>query len=178
MEHLIIKAFCKELTNQQASKSEFQQAKGSAGLSLTPISGLEIRTDFSKKYLNSNTTTRKLGNEEKYQVTYNPIKYENFELQLNISKQINRGFGFNTIQKDQLLQTNNENIALSIIPRNDEVYLGSLNLNMVFPSLISDSLIDKVVVSGEGYLKYINDRISPENNIMINGFLFSIRLEL
>ena len=165
-------------TNQEEDKNEFHQAKGSAGLSITPFSGLEIRSDFSKKYLSSNSTPRKAGNEEKYELIYNPNKYENFEIQLNISKVINNGFGFNKIQKDQLLQTNNENIALNIIRRNDEVYLGSLNLSMVFPSLISDSLIDKIVVSGEGYLKYINDRLSPENSLMINGFLFSIRLEL
>ena len=140
-------------TNQEEDKNEFHQAKGSAGLSITPFSGLEIRSDFSKKYLSSNSTPRKAGNEEKYELIYNPIKYENFEIQLKLTKELNYGFGFNKIQKDQLLQTNNENIALNSIRRNDEVYLGSLNLNIVFPSTTKGSIIDKVILSGEGLSK-------------------------
>ena len=163
-------------SNISENSNNLQQAKGSTGLEYKPFAGFELRADLSRKYLKSNQNANKSGHEEKYTLLYNPIKYENFELQLKLTKELNYGFGFNTIQKDQLLQTNNEVIELDIVSRSDEVYLGSLNLNIVFPSTTKGSIIDKVILSGEGYLKYVNDRLNPQNTLMINGFLFSIKL--
>ena len=89
----------------------------------------------------------------------------------------NWGYGFNTIEQTQLLQTNNELTSIDIISRDDEVYLSSLNLNIKLPINNSEHL-ESVTLTGEGYLKKIIDKFNPENEITINGFLFNLRLEL
>ena len=138
---------------------------------------MELRYDYSLKQISSNTIDTKQGNEEKISIIYNPIKYDNFEVQFNFSKEINTGNGFNEIQKDILFQTTNESIELNVIPRNDEIYLSSLNLNINIPNNISP-IIEKISFTGEGYFKYIVDRINPENQFYVNGFLFSFKMDL
>ena len=68
-------------------------------------------------------------------------------------------------------------MSIQIVPRNDELYLGSLNLNITLPIKNSEHL-EKVIISGEGYYKKIVDLINPKNSLMINGLLFNVRIEL
>lgn len=153
------------------------QNSATSGLSISPFSGFAILYDYSIKQLRQNYSNPLAGNRDLLKITYNPIKYENFELQLNFSREKNWGFGFNSIQKEQLMQTNSESLSIKVVSRNDEVYLGSLNMNIVMPINNSEH-IEKIIFSGEAYYKKIIDRIDIGNEIMINGMLFNTRIEL
>ena len=75
------------------------------------------------------------------------------------------------------MQTSNEALSIDVVSRDDEVYLGSLNLNIVMP--VNDSEhVEKIILSGEAYYKKIIDHIKKDNEIMINGMLFKVRIEL
>ncbi len=159
-------------------KEEFlNQNSGTAGLIFQPLSGLKIIYDYTIKQLRKNNETSTNGNSDLIKITYNPIKYENMEIQFDLSREKNWGFGFNSIQKAQLFQTSNESLSIQIVPRNDEVYLGSLNLSVTIPIQNSEHL-ERLIVSGEGYYKRIIDRVDSKNTMMINGLLFNVRLEL
>ena len=152
------------------------QNTGTTGLSIHPLSGLSIVYDYSIKQLRRNNSGSLKGNKDLIKAIYNPIKYDNFEVQFNLSRE-NWGFGFNTIQKEQLMQTSNEALSIDVVSRDDEVYLGSLNLNIVMP--VNDSEhVEKIILSGEAYYKKIIDHIKKDNEIMINGMLFKVRIEL
>ena len=75
------------------------------------------------------------------------------------------------------MQSTNESLQLNIVERDDEVYLGSLNLNIILPINNSEHL-EKVIFSGEGYYKKVIDRLDTKNELMINGLLFNVRIEL
>ncbi|MEC8677563.1 MAG: hypothetical protein VXX85_01765, partial [Candidatus Margulisiibacteriota bacterium] len=132
----------------------FRQIKGSTGITVTPLSGLNIGYDYSIKQLHSDDYNNVTGYQDVFSIIYNPIKYENFELQFKFTLDRNWGFGFNTIEQTQLLQTNNELTSIDIISRDDEVYLSSLNLNIKLPINNSEHL-ESVTLTGEGYLKKI-----------------------
>ena len=110
-------------------------------------------------------------------LNYNPIKYDNFSIQLDLSREKNWGFGFNTIAKDQLLQTTNETLSIDVINRDDTVYLGSVNMNITLPINNSEHL-EKIIFTAESYFKKIVDNVDNDNSIMINGLLFNVRMEL
>lgn len=170
--------FTQTTTSENVSTNDFlNQNSATSGLSIYPFSGFTILYDYSIKQLRQNNSAALVGNRDLLKVTYNPIKYENFELQLNISREKNWGFGFNNIQKEQLLQTSNESLSIEVVSRNDEVYLGSLNMNIIMPINNSEH-IEKIIFSGEAYYKKIIDRIDTNNEIMINGMLFNTRIEL
>ncbi|MGA0241790.1 MAG: hypothetical protein ACO3K7_02175 [Candidatus Marinamargulisbacteria bacterium] len=164
-------------SNTTEIDDQFQQLKASSGIILKPLSGLSMSYDYGIKQLKSNQLNKKRGNQDLIDITYNPIKYENFSLQFKFAKERNWGFGFNTIEKDQLRQTSNESLSITIIPRNDDIYLGSLIMEITIPINSSDHL-ESVLLTGEGYLKRIVDRINPSNDLMINGLLFNLRLNL
>tara|TARA_A100001015_G_scaffold291876_1_gene366568 strand:- start:906 stop:3494 length:2589 start_codon:yes stop_codon:yes gene_type:complete len=163
--------------NSATTNEYFNQNTGTAGLIFRPLSGLSIEYDYSIKELKKNTNAKLRGNSDLVKLIYNPIKYENFEVQFNLSREKNWGFGFNTIEKAQLLQSSNETLAIDIISRNDEIYLSSLNLNIIMPINNSEHL-EKIIFTGEGYFKKITDNVNPSNSMMINGLLFNVRLEL
>ena len=153
------------------------QNTGTGGLSFRPLSGLSLNYNYSIKQLQKNSEARLNGYKDLISIVYNPIKYENFEIQFNLSREKNWGFGFNSIAKELLLQSNNETLVLEIVPRDDQMYLGSLNLMITLPINNSEHL-EKIIFSGEGYYKKVIDKFNSENEIMINGLLFNVRLEL
>ena len=147
----------------------FRQIKGSTGIVVTPLSGLNFGYDYSIKQLHSNEFNNVTGYQDIFSVIYNPIKYENFELQFKFTLDRNWGFGFNTIEQAQLLQTNNELTSIDIISRDDQIYLSSLNLNIKLPINNSEHL-ESVILTGEGYFKKIIDKFNPENELQLTGF--------
>jgi hypothetical protein len=148
-----------------------------SGIIVTPLSGLTLSYNFLLKQLINTQKTKTSGYKDTINIKYIPIKYKNFELQFNFNREKNWGSGFNKIEKDILFQTTNEVLALDIIPRNDMVYLSSLNLNIVLPINNSEHL-ERIIFSGEGYFKKIIDQLTPKNAYMVNGFLFNVRMEL
>lgn len=164
-------------TTGTISSSKFIQKKGGSGLRYTPLPSLELSYDYFIKHIESNQISPRAGYEERINIQYTPIKYKNFEIlaKYNISR--NWGSGFNDLQKDQLLQTYDENTALNIIQRDDEVQLGSINLNIILPIKKSEHL-EKVIISGEGYMKRVLDELNKENEFFVTGLLFNVRMEL
>ena len=163
--------------NIATTEEYLNQNTGTGGLTFRPLSGLSLNYNYSIKQLQKNSEARLNGYKDLVSIVYNPIKYENFEIQFNLSREKNWGFGFNTIAKELLLQSNNETLVLEIVPRNDEMFLGSLNLMITLPINNSEHL-EKIIFSGEGYFKKVIDKFNSENEIMINGLLFNVRLEL
>ena len=164
-------------TSSNATTTFFNQNKGTAGIKLNLFGGLNIVYNYSIKQTKQNTSSYLTGQEDVLDITYSPFKYENFEVLFNFNREKNWGYGFNEIEKELLLQSSAENIALNIIERNDEVYLSSLNLNIILPVENSEHL-ERIIFSSEGYFKYVLDQYDSNNTLMINGFLFNIRMEL
>jgi hypothetical protein len=72
--------------------------------------------DYTIKQLRKNNETNTNGNSDLIKITYNPIKYENMEIQFDLSREKNWGFGFNSIQKAQLFQTSNDSLSIQFVP--------------------------------------------------------------
>jgi hypothetical protein len=155
----------------------FQQLTGASGIIVRPFSGFEFTYTRRFKSLVSPSRSRVRGDQDMYKVTYNPITYKNVQIQLSLSQETNWGFGFNTLQNDQLLQTSDESYAIAVVERDDRVYLGSLITTITLP-ITTYKYVDSVTLTGEGYIKNIIDHVNPANAIMINGFVFNLRLNL
>ena len=102
--------------------------------------------------MKSSSTNFQTGYEDDAIIAYSPIKYQNFEVLFNFSKNKSWGYGFNEIDSSLLLQNSNETLSISIIPRDDETYLSSLNLSITLPINNSEHL-ERIIFTGEGYYK-------------------------
>lgn len=166
-----------DVVNGVQTDAYVQKIQGRAGVVITPITGLDVSYKYGVKQLESTELSDLLGNDDNLTIIYNPIKYKNVKIQAQFSIERNWGFGFNSIEKEQLLQTSNEVIQTDIIARRDQTYLGSLVLNVNLP-IRESRYLESVVLTGEGYLKVIRDQENPINSLRITGSLVTVRMNL
>ena len=161
---------------QTVNRQNLKQDKYTAGIVLRPFKDFSISTDYSIKQLQQNQAEF-TGHSAKATVLYNPLNFENFNLDINISQTNAWGFGFNDLERENLLQTSGAVQDFQIRNRNDSVLLASIVLSLDI-ELDSFRYMEKLIVSGEAYVKRITDEINPENEFEISGMLLKTSIML
>jgi len=178
---LIVGGENKEITQiSRGSKvlnQAFLQQTVTTGARYRPWQDWEMGVDFGYKRLRDGTTPFVRGYQQKTTLTYKPINYQNFNVLLDFSSERNYGAGFNDIERSALLQTTGEFLDFQIRNRDDVVMLGSLIVNVIIP-MDNVRYIEKIEISGEGYVKKISDKINPDNAYDITGMLIKTTVRL
>ncbi|MDA1353342.1 MAG: hypothetical protein O3A01_02575 [bacterium] len=162
--------------NNDFNKEDFQQDKYTTGLIIRPLRDMSLGVDYSVKQLQQNQDEF-TGYSSVATFLYNPLRFENFRLDVNISQTNSWGYGFNELERDSLLQTSGAIQNFSIRNRNDSVLLASIILSLDI-TLDNFRYLDKLVISGEAYVKRITDEVNPENEYEISGMLFKTSIML
>ncbi|MBT5855971.1 hypothetical protein HOH87_04975 [bacterium] len=166
-----------QVSNSAAIKDLFSQDKLTTGVALHIIEGMELFYDFSSKRLQQNAGDFSNGFEDKIGFKYRPINYKNFNVDVGFSKVRSYGFGFNEIERDNLLTASGEVLSVEIRERNDSLLMGNLNININVP-LNNVRYLENLIITGEGYVKEIKDEINAGNNLFISGMLIKGTINL
>lgn len=162
--------------NTAFNKEEFQQDKYTTGVILRPLKDMSFGMDYSVKNLTHNNEEF-TGYATLATFLYNPLRFENFKLDINISQTNSWGYGFNEIERDNLLQTSGAVQNFAIRNRNDSVLLASIILSLDI-TLDNFRYLNKLTISGEAYVKRITDEVNPENEYEISGMLLKTSIML
>ena len=173
-----VKAFNQTFDNTSSITTDIlKQEKTTSGLIIHLFNGLDISYDISTKQLHQNNAGIRSGFENKWAIKYKPINYKNFNVNIDISKTTNLGFGFNDIQRDILLSSSGQVLNIEITERDDAVLLGSLSINIDVP-LSNFKHLERLKIEGVGYVKNITDKITPSNEFDLSGLLFKTSILL
>lgn len=175
------------LTQQQVITSSntttdniFQQIKYTAGIIFRPFGAVEIEEAFTVKSLaqtgvsDASQSQSGMGYSNLIRLGYKPLQSENFKVLMEYSVEANWGLGFNDLERIAARQGTNEFAPLLVRPRNDMVMSGGFNVNIAL-SLPQFPQIEKLLITGEGAIKRVIDKLNPANNYDITGFYLGIK---
>ena len=165
-----------QVTSNLTTNTTFNQSGLKAGLTIEPIDALLFSGNATFFQLSQNGNGAQAGKELLLKATYLPIKTESSDVAIEFSRTDYYGFGFNALEQDNAAQSSHEDLQYSIRNRRDTIQVFSLKMNSYIP-LNSASHVDRLVLTGEGYMKVIQDQIKGKNNYDITGFTFSSRIE-
>ncbi len=156
------------------TRSQFNQKIGSSGAIFRPFDGVSIAYNYSLKLTDDNVGNVSQGYGGVTTVSYLPIQLPGFKVTISYVREDSWGIQLNNLDKQVSQQSNGYTVSTQIINRDDIVETASLSIDISIP--ITDSpYLDSVVISGEGSLKKVTDRLDWEKpdkrSYEISGFI-------
>jgi hypothetical protein len=139
-----------------SSTSNYVQKTLSSGLTCTPIPGLSMGYTYSLLDTNKNNGQINNGYRDNIDITYVPIKTENFSVTVKFNHTHTWGKTLNSLDQKISQQSGNGIQESQISETNNTESLGSLNMKIVIP-LPNSPFMDRLEIVGEAYLKQIMD---------------------
>jgi hypothetical protein len=170
-----------EINNFQEIINDFLQEVGTAGVEVRPLSGLSISYDYSLKFTSKNKGTKEKGYSGITKASYIPIQTKNFKININYSRSDTWGEDLNVLTQQTSEQGTGDSLRTDLVHREDTVEIGSLSIDISIP-LDSSPYIDRLVITGEGYLKKVTDKLDntrPEtehNSYEVSGMVIKATL--
>lgn len=155
---------------------ELEENKYTGTLTYLPFEGLSLAYSSSVKVLEQSGKSFD-GNSDEWVISYQPINYKNFKLNLQYKRAHNGGFGFNDLAQDVSLLESGQSVGFLIAERDDTVSQGSIIMSL---DMLLDNVqyLEKLILTGEGYTKVVEDKKNSGNDYSLTGFLFKLTLLL
>ncbi|MEK9657579.1 MAG: hypothetical protein VW378_04320 [bacterium] len=146
----------------------------------SPLKALDIVSEFSLNYSKNKTLNQQIfqkGYQHVLSVSYSPIKTRYFNVNLSYSKSNNWGQLINNNEQegDEVLE--GHTTATSITKQNNSQEIGQLSVNITYP-FHKTPHIDKLTITGEGYIKRKSDRYETLYNYDLSGLTLELKLHL
>ena len=139
--------------------SHFTQKSGTLGLSLKPIEGLTLSSDYALTLTNSQE-----GYSLNTKLNYSYKPDVNYEIVASYTRVDNWGENLNRLQQSTSIQGEGDDIELSVVKVDNSIQTGSLKININIP-LPEIPHAENFVITGEGYIKKITDKQDAVNTI-------------
>ncbi|MEK7299277.1 MAG: hypothetical protein AAB066_05240, partial [Candidatus Margulisiibacteriota bacterium] len=134
-----------------------------AGVIFSFWAGFTLSYDFVWKTLQADLGAYRRGYASVVKMGYTPIKNSQYTVDISYAQTDSWGEGLNVLQQDQLQLAANRTLPFLIVARNDTVQEGSISVNAHYP-LTDFQYADELILSGEGVIKVVRDRIPGNNN--------------
>ncbi|MFC1754427.1 hypothetical protein ACFL96_13715 [Thermoproteota archaeon] len=155
------------------SVARYNQSIYSVGVVFHPFQDFNLSYDLG----NTHTVETKGLTENKYDGSYNVIEFgytpfqtETIKIKLSYRGTHTWGYDFNTLDEDNSQQGTGGAVQTEVIEREDWVHEGSLAIDIHIP-IRTSPYVDKLVISGEGHLKKVDDQKKNTNSYEISGMI-------
>lgn len=134
-----------------------------AGTTYYPFTGFSAAYNYTLKFSNQRSTNLdSQGYEGVVSVKYTPIKIPNFEVSFIYDRIDTWGRDLNTLDRTSNEQGSGTTIKANIVERADTVETAVLKIDINIPFGKSSAILDRIVITGEGYLKKIADGLDSQ----------------
>ncbi len=133
------------------------QYSGSAGATWLPFSGFSASYLYTLKF-NDADGIQSQGYGGLTKVGYTPIQSTGFKVSLSYTREDTWGRDLNTLDRTSTEQGLGNTIQTSVVERNDTVETAILAIDIQLPLSRHSSILDRIVITGEGYLRKITDK--------------------
>lgn len=150
-------------TTLNAQVSNILQQTGTLGAALHLFSSLDIGYDLSMKRNYSNSVYLGNGFNGKTTVSYIPFSSKTFSVIMTYVRVDTWGKDTNELDQATTLQGTGTAISTQISDQSNFVETGSLSINITVP-ITNSPYVQSFVLTGEGQLKKVWDRLDPEKD--------------
>ncbi len=145
-------------TSSNVANSLITQIIGSAGASLSLFSGLSTAYTYSMKFSEEGTGTQSQGYSGVTTVTYVPFQSTGFKVNITYTREDTWGKDLNALDQSAVQQGSGNTIQYQIVERDDVVETAILSVDVNIP-ITNNPFINSFVVTGEGHIKKVTDRL-------------------
>lgn len=140
------------------TKSDITQRLANVGLKLFPFVGFSAGYVYTLKFTtDSSSSTLSKGYSGVTSVAYTPVETSGFKVNITYTREDTWGRDLNTLDRASTEQGQGNTIQTLIVDRSDTVETAVLSIDINLPFSHASSLLDRIVISGQGYLKRITD---------------------
>lgn len=129
--------------------------------------------NFSQK--KNNISSLETGTQYTLNAKYKPIRTAKYNVDLSYSRVGSKGYGLNIIEQTNSLTGDGDYIQTQLGEVDNFTESGTLTVNIKYP-LVNLKYADNLTISGEGYIKKINDNLKQSNNYNISALLIKAEL--
>ncbi len=159
-----------QITTKNTQTSEITQTSILIGTTYRPLAGLSLFADTEFKETSLNKKNQGRGQTLTAGSTYLPIQTKNFNVKITYDVKLTKGVDLNTLSQETLLRGSGATTRTQVNEQDNIVHNGSLSINIIFP-ITNTAYIQNVVITGEGYIKRIEDKKIQTNTYDITGVL-------
>jgi len=147
------------------STQKFTQQTGSLGTTLLPFQGFTSSYIYTLKLTKDQLGTESNGYAGVANISYTPLETTGFKVKITYSREDSWGRDLNTLDRQSTEQGTGATIQSSIVERMDTIETAVLSVDINIPFSKNTGLLDRIVISGEGYLKKVTDQLDPQKSI-------------
>ncbi len=151
------------------------QKWGSLGSTWLPLSGLSLGYTYTFKFSNDSQSGSSQGYTGTTLIQYTPIKSPGFSVNISFRRDDTWGQDFNTLDIQSNQQASGATLISQIVNRSDTVEVATLGIDINMPMRTISPVMDKLVITGEGYFRRVTDRLDADrvlkNSYDLSGML-------
>ncbi|MSR88261.1 MAG: hypothetical protein EXS67_01220 [Candidatus Margulisbacteria bacterium] len=159
-----------QITTRNTKTSDISQASLLIGTTYRPLPGLSLFAEAELKETSVNKKKQGNGQTLTTGSTYLPVQTKNFNVKITYDVKLTKGVDLNSLSKETILRGSGAASQTQVNEQDNAVHNGSLSINIIFP-ITNTAYIQNIVITGEGYIKKIEDKKIKTNTYDITGVL-------